>query len=86
MSNGGFQDAHEPEDSPEFDFRHHLFDTLILLGAKAEIANLVERSLDGSVSRADVDALRRYNIELITSVKSRLARIHKIQIRASSGD
>ncbi len=80
LGNNEFPD----ENSPEFDLRHHLYDTLILLGARREIAELVERSMDNAVTCSDVDALRKYNAELITRLKSRLAHIHTTKIRASS--
>jgi hypothetical protein len=34
------------ENESDFDFRHHLYNTIILLGGKKEIAGLVKKSMD----------------------------------------
>lgn len=67
--------------SPDYDFRHHLYDTLILLGAKKEMAALLKKSMDFAVTEAEVDALRRYNIELMTATKTRLVNLNSIKVR-----
>jgi hypothetical protein len=72
--------------SPDFDFRHHLYDTILLLGGKKEIADLLEKSIDGAITEMDVDALRNFNIELIESAKRRLASIHTIKIQPRQSD
>jgi hypothetical protein len=71
-------------DSNDFDFRHHLHDTIILLGGKREIADLVERSQDYQLQVSDVDELRKYNGALIDQTKDRLAKIHKTKLRPKS--
>lgn len=80
MNNQFRESAQGSDYCPDFDFRHHLFDTIILLGGKKEIADLVKKSMDCGVSDEDIDRLRRYNIELITQVKDRLAYTNKIEI------
>lgn len=70
--------------SPDFDFRHHLYDTLILLGAKKEIADLLKKSKDGQVTDEDVHLLRCYNGELLIATKTRLTEINTISIRPTS--
>ena len=75
----------EPKDesgSGDFDFRHHLYDTIVLLGGKKEIAGLVKKSMDLRISSADIAALRAYNCELINLAKDRLANINTIKICA----
>jgi hypothetical protein len=42
-------------DATDFDFRHHLRDTILLLGGKKDIADLLLKSEDGFVSEADVE-------------------------------
>ncbi|HXR47746.1 MAG TPA: hypothetical protein VN784_09925 [Candidatus Limnocylindrales bacterium] len=66
----------------DFDFRHHLYDTIILLGGKKEIADLLIASQDLMVTRGDVDQLRNYNAALVDRVKARLANIKKTKIQA----
>jgi hypothetical protein len=71
-------------DAVDFDLRHHLRDTILLLGGKAEIADLLIKSQDYGITEADVDELRRYNMSLIDNVKSRLDCISKTTIRPAS--
>ncbi len=68
----------------EFDFHHHLHDTIILLGGRKEIAEMVERSQDSHIKNSDVAELRRYNGRLIDDTKDRLTTIHKTKVRAKS--
>lgn len=70
--------------SADFEFRHFLRDTIILLGGKKEIADLLTKSEDFAVSEADVEELRRYNIALLEGTKDRLANIHRLKIRTKS--
>jgi hypothetical protein len=65
----------------DFDFRQHLYDTIILLGGKKRIARLLIRSQDFHVSRSDIDRLRRYNGTLIDQHKGRLANINTIKVK-----
>jgi hypothetical protein len=67
--------------SADLDFCQHLFDTIILLGGKNQIADFVKKSMDWAVSDADIDALRIYNAELMTQAKDRLANINTFKIR-----
>jgi hypothetical protein len=60
------------------DFFHHLYDTLVLLGADARLARLVENPQ--AISAADVDDLRRYNGELADATKSKLANLNKLSV------
>jgi hypothetical protein len=70
----------ENESESDFDFRHHLRDTILLLGGKQEIADLLVKSQDGQIKEADVDALRNYNIGLFTATKQRLNGLNKLRI------
>lgn len=67
-------------DSTDFDFRHHLRDTILLLGGNQEIADLLVKSQDGQINEADVDALRNYNIGLFTATKQRLNNLNKLRL------
>jgi hypothetical protein len=70
----------EDEHSPDFDFRHHLRDTIILLGGEKAIADLLIKSQDGGITAADIDSLRRYNCGLIDANKRRLVSINKMTL------
>jgi hypothetical protein len=67
--------------SPDFDFRRHLRDTILLLGGRRDIADLLLKSLDLSLNPGDVGALRAYNVELLNGVKDRLARLNTHRVR-----
>lgn len=67
-------------DSPDFDFRHHLYDTILLLGGKKRIADLVKKSLDYGITDSDLQVLRNYNTELITLAKERLAHLNTLKL------
>jgi len=64
----------------DFDFRHHLRDTILLLGGKQEIADLMVKSQDGQIKEADVDALRNYNIGLFSATKLRINTLNKLKL------
>ena len=70
-------------DSVDFDFRHHLRDTILLLGGEQEIADLLIKSQDGFVKEADIEKLRNYNISLFDRVKSRLRNLNRLEITVS---
>ncbi len=70
-------------DSADFDFRHHLRDTLLLLGAEQEIADLIVKSQDGYIGEADIEKLRTYNISLFTNTKSRLRNLNRLKLTVS---
>ncbi|HEY3854316.1 MAG TPA: hypothetical protein VGO67_08000 [Verrucomicrobiae bacterium] len=76
----------KPEESrlDDYDFRRHLRQTVILLGGKNKIADLLTKSQDFHVSHGDVEDLKRYNMELIDELKSRLSNINKVRIRPKS--
>lgn len=67
-----------------FDFLHYLQDTVTLLGGRVEIRKLIEKAMDNAIIESDVDTLRNFNIELITSVKDRLANIHTMKIKGAN--
>jgi hypothetical protein len=67
-------------DTADFDFRHHLRDTIILLGGKQEIADLLVKSQDGQIKEADIDSLRNYNIGLFTATKQSLNSLNKLKL------
>ena len=79
----GNASADEVNSPADFEFLHHLFDTIILLGGRRDIAGLLKKSLDLGVTNADVDLLRNYNIELLTEAKHRLASINKLRIQTN---
>jgi hypothetical protein len=67
----------------DFELRHNLRDTIILLGGKTEIADLLVKSQDGLISKADIDVLRNYNISLFTKTKTALARLNRLRIQTT---
>jgi len=79
------QCADSGESCPDFDFRHHLRDTILLLGGKLEIANLLRKSKDATISEKDVDDLRNYNCLLFGLAKDRLRDLNSIKIQPSGG-
>lgn len=71
------------EKSEDFDFRHNLRDTILLLGGDLEIADLLTKSQDGFIGEADIAKLRKYNIGLFTNVKSRLRHLNRLKLTVS---
>lgn len=61
--------------------RHHLRETLVLLGCRVDVANLLEKSLDAEPTQADMHLVENYNIELFASMKLRLANLTKLKLR-----
>jgi len=59
-------------------FIHHLRDTIILLGGRLQIADLLRNP--EAIREAEVDRLRQYNIDLETRIKNRLADTNKMRI------
>ena len=86
MTESKFGNGHGKSESRQndYDFRHHLYQTVILLGGKKEIAHLLVKSQDFHVSENDVGNLKRYNVELIDNLKSRLSNISNVKIRPKS--
>jgi hypothetical protein len=70
--------------SSDYDLRCHLFDTIILLGGKKEIAELLIKSQDCGVTASDIDDLRRYNCGLIDATKLRVGIVNDISQRRDS--
>lgn len=70
----------------QHDFLRHLQDTVTLLGGSLETRALIEKLMEGKIVKADIDTLRRYNVILITEVKSRLTNLHTIKIKSSSDE
>jgi hypothetical protein len=70
-----------PHEGADSEFRHHLRDTLLLLGGSRKVADLLRKSNDLALGQADVRMLRAYNLELITATKERLANLNKLGIR-----
>ncbi len=58
---------------------HHLYDTLILLGAPPTVATMI-RNPDVA-TEGDVDELRQFNIHLIDGHKDRLTGINTMTIK-----
>jgi hypothetical protein len=83
MRNGHCYDIIYMTDSADFDFRHHLRDTILLLGGKQEIADLLVKSLDGQINEADIEVLRDYNISLFGEAKSRLRNLNRLKLTVS---
>ena len=65
----------------DFEFRHHLRDTVLLLGGKLEVADMLVKSLDGQINEADIEELRAYNISLFGDTKSRLRNLNKLKLK-----
>jgi hypothetical protein len=74
------------DSDPEFDFRHFLRDTLILLGCKKEIADLLNKSQDMKITFPDVEMVRHYNAELLEGLKDRLHHINKMKVTPKPTD
>ena len=65
---------------PDFALRHFLRDTVLLLGAPLEIADLLDKSKDGGITDADIDKVRNYNIVLLERCKTNLSNMHTIKL------
>lgn len=72
------------DDSNDFDFRNSLYNTLILLGCKYDIALLLKKSMDYGVTESDIEALRNYNTDLFEETKEKLTRINTAKLRVSA--
>ena len=59
-------------------FLHHLRNTVLLTSGEIQIANLLE-NLD-NISDQDVEKVKQLNINLIDSIKAKLANISTIKI------
>ena len=64
-------------------FLYHLRDTIVLLGGKISMADLLITSND--IKEEDINRLRNYNIELLETTKRKLVNINKIAINVGSG-
>ncbi len=72
--------SHSEIQAFDFDFRHHLYDTIVLLGGRKDVADMLVKSQDGQINEADVEALRNYNISLFAATKGRLGSLNKLRI------
>lgn len=68
-------------DNHDCDLRHHIRTTIILLGGDMKVADLLEKSNDAEVTEEDVLTVKRYNMNLIDSLKTRLVSIPKMTLR-----
>jgi hypothetical protein len=64
------------------EFARHLHDTVILLGGRRDIAEMLLRP--ELIDESAVDTLRQYNIDLLELVKDRLANINKSEVQVST--
>lgn len=76
----------DPFYDADYEFRHHLYSALILLGCKKEIADLLEKSQDYAVTEGDVNKVRQYCIDLEDGVKNRLRNVNTMQISPMSAE
>lgn len=65
----------------DFELRHNLRDTILLLGGEQQIADLLTKSQDGLIKQGDIDAVRNYNIGLFTAVKTNLGNLNKLRLQ-----
>jgi len=72
--------------SEDFDFRHHLYNTLILLGVPKDIADLLRKSEDFAITDADLMKLRNYNCDLLDQTKEKLTQISTKKICVSDDE
>jgi hypothetical protein len=72
-----------PDPEVDCDFRRALYNTIILLGGRPDIAQMLKKSADYGVTAADLDTLGRYNYELVHETKQKLNALDtiKVQIR-----
>ena len=69
----------------DFALRHFMRDVIVLLGGKVEIADKLDKSQDG-VTEKDVNEVRNYACELITSTKTRLVSLHKMKVQVEPSE
>jgi len=74
------------DETTDLDFRHHLQNTIILLGGRKEIADLLNKSKDYGITEADLTTLRNYNCDLIDQTKEKLTQISTTKIRVSDDE
>lgn len=72
--------GHGPSE-PDYEFRHHLYSVLVLLGCRKDIAALLKKSQDGWIASEDVEEVKRYAAGLIDQTKDKLANINKMTIQ-----
>ena len=82
MTNKGFQPVIASQ--IDFDFRQNLRDTIILLGGKEAIADMLIKSQDGFLNEGDVAALRNYNMILYAESNTRLSALKRLKVKLSS--
>jgi hypothetical protein len=64
------------------EFMHHLYDTLILLGGRPDIAEMLRHP--DQIDESALNALRQYNIDLTTAVKDRLANVNTTEVQTTN--
>lgn len=67
------------------EFARHLYDTLILLGGRRDIAEMawLLPHLE-LIDESAIDTLRQYNIDLQTSIKDRLVNVNKAEVQIAT--
>lgn len=65
------------------DLRHHLRNTIVLLGGDEQIADLLSKSEDYASTEDDVLTVKRYNMALIEGLKMRLARLPVLKLETT---
>jgi hypothetical protein len=69
------------------EFARHLYDTLILLGGRRDIAEMAWLLPHPElIDESAVDSLRQYNIDLLDSIKDRLVNINKAEVQIATKD
>jgi hypothetical protein len=67
--------------SADCDLRHHLRSTILLLGGDPQIADLLSKSEDYAITEEDVMNVKRYNMDLIDGLKSRLTSLPSLRLK-----
>jgi len=63
------------------EFMHHLYDTLILLGGRADIADMLRHP--DQIDESALDTLRQYNTDLTIGIKDRLANVNTTEVQTT---
>jgi len=63
------------------EFMHHLYDTLILLGGRADIAGLLRHP--EQIDESALNKLRQYNIDLTADIKDRLVNLNTTEVQTT---
>ncbi len=79
----GGQSFNSPEEC-EWSFCHQLYDVMLLLGSPKEIADLINKIPDRSLTKDDFLKLNNFALDLHYQAKMRLAHLHTIKIKPSN--